>query len=342
MASNSCLEWLLPDNGAPVYKLAAKVLKGYSGEIPVRIFELAEQRATVDFVDWDHECDALVHGLTTAKPGILLRALKPNYGRRMRMTVGHELGHIVIPWHVGTITCDGLTEIVEPAGGSALPLSFRGQESEATAFSSAVLVPYYSLVQDATDNGLDEFFQGLDRYEVSAQATVIRIKELLRPGFVFRGNYGWGLEEDVSGGTQRPPSSVNRAQQLLDAAHESGQFEVGGKQIFWYRLASDEEFVPVADPRTATQLLRDAVAIDRSAPEIQSDRMLSVVNGVVSGALGKIRFRTETEALSHVRQWTAHSEAIPSEVKAAPEFDLYLRRKVEQRLKKLREQGHLG
>lgn len=341
--SASCLEWLLPEQQDPIAKLASRILKGFPTTIPVDIFALTEPYASVDFVDWAYDCDALVHGLNTPRPEILLRTLDRVFDRRLRMTLGHELGHIYIPWHIGSITCDGMTEILEtPAAALGTPYSFRGQEGEATAFSSLVLMPYRALAQDANTKTLSAFFSGLDRYGVSAQATVIRIKTLLRPGFIFRGDYDYGgsITEEASNGTRMPISSLHRTEQLKEAAYESGTFTIGRKRIAWYRVAEIEDFQPVDDPRTTTQLLRAAVSVmtDGGSP---SDKVIASVNGVVSGALSKVRFRTESEALSHVRQWTLHHSSIPPEIRSRGEFDMYLKRKVQERLTKLRASGTL-
>lgn len=341
MAPSSCEGWLLPEREEPAYKLAAKVLQGTPSDVPIDVLAIAQQRADVQFKAWSHDCDALVYGLTASRPGIIVKSLGQNYSRRTRMTIGHELGHIVIPWHLGTISGDGVNAIVETVQENSLSPLYRAQESEATAFASALLMPYASLVSDARDCSLQDFFRGLDRYEVSAQAAIIRIKQLLRPGFVFQGRYTDQLAEDASPGTQRIMANNDRSQQLAGAAFDSGEFTIGGKQVCWYLLASDFEFVSVSDPRSTTQLLRAAIAADSSVPPDAQEQTLRVINGVTSGALSNVRFRNETEALSHVRQWTGHSERIPSNVKVAYEFDLYLRRKVEERLAKLRESSTL-
>lgn len=338
---SGCGQWLLPEEPKPILKFAKRVLRDFHWTIPIDIFTLAQEWATVDFVDWDYDCDALVHGLTSNKPGIMLRTLDSVFDRRLRMTLGHELGHIVVPWHVGTITCDGSNEILETASFPASPFRLRTQEAEATEFSSAVLMPYDALLSDAEEKPLSQFFSGLDRYQTSAHATVIRLTGILRPGFVFRGRYTGTLSEHFSLGTQRLPSSIDRARQLRDAAHESGQFSIGTKVVYWYRLAEIEDFIPVVDDRTTTQILRDAVTRDWARRTPDEEKIAQRINGVVSGALGKVRFSSEDEALSHVRQWTVHHESIPQWVRDSDDFDLYLRRKSAERLSALRLTGAL-
>lgn len=336
-----CSQWLLPEESKPILRLAKRALRDFPWEIPVDIFALAQEWATVDFVDWDYDCDALVHGLTSDKPGIMLRTLDKIFDRRLRMTLGHELGHIVVPWHVGTITCNGANEILETSSFPSAPFRLRIQESEATQFSSAVLMPYESLRRDAEEDSLERFFAGLDRYQTSAHATVIRLTEILRPGFIFRGTYTGTLSEHVSPGTQRLPSSIDRARQLREAAYESGRFSIGSKVVFWYRLAQMDQFQPVVDDRSTTQILRDVVAQDWASRTADEEKLAQRINGVVSGALGRIRFSSEEEALSHVRQWTVHHETIPQWVRDSEDFDLYLRRKSEERIMALRGLGRI-
>lgn len=334
-----CSQWILPEEPKPILKFAKRALRDFPWTIPVDIFALAQDWSTVDFVDWDYDCDALVHGLTSERPGIMLRTLDSVFDRRLRMTLGHELGHIIVPWHVGTITCDGSNEILETASFPASPFRLRTQESEATEFSSAVLMPFEALFRDAEEQPLGQFFAGLDRYQTSAHATVIRLTEILRPGFIFRGRYTGTLTEHYSRGTQRLPSSIDRARQLREAAYESGQFSIGSKVVYWYRLAQMDDFQPVVDDRTTTQILRDVVAQVWANRTPEEEKLAQRINGVVSGALGKIRFSSEEEALSHVRQWTVHHETIPQWVLESEDFDLYLRRKSEERLVALRASG---
>ncbi|WP_428983137.1 ImmA/IrrE family metallo-endopeptidase [Phytohabitans maris] len=50
-------------------------------------------------VDWPYNCDGLTVGLTSgSRPQIFIKSSsnKP----RERFTVGHELGHVLLPWHI--------------------------------------------------------------------------------------------------------------------------------------------------------------------------------------------------------------------------------------------------
>src|SRR4051794_33738780 len=69
---------------------------------PVEIAALLDQYAEIELVDAiPAECDALVIGLNDPKvvrPRVVVNKGKPR--RRMRFSMGHELGHILIPGHV--------------------------------------------------------------------------------------------------------------------------------------------------------------------------------------------------------------------------------------------------
>jgi hypothetical protein len=69
-----------------------------------------------------------------ARPNILINTkLHPV---RQRFTLAHELGHILIPWHTGTIISHTAREISDEA-----KLEYREMEAEANKFAAELLLP---------------------------------------------------------------------------------------------------------------------------------------------------------------------------------------------------------
>lgn len=327
----SCAEWLLEDAASDHTNFAKLILSRYMLTSPVDILEVLRRYADVEFVNWDASCDAVVYGLTSqTRPTVFVKSMDLPSARRLRFTLAHELGHILIPWHLGSSHCD--PSVLSVNSLSTLPGSTERTEAEANEFAGSILLPYSDLRTTAETAGLQELMESLDSYELSPAATLIRVSKLLRPGFTFNGPFGDSWTTMSSPGTKVPNN-----EDLAQSAYDSGQFKIGGKPVMWYLTAPNELVKPDADPRTATQILRDAIS--ETCPEGDAATLFNSVNGIVSGALSKDRHRDVAQAYSHVHQWTRNHENIPTSLRSSPDFDLYLRRKAMQRIDKLQNNG---
>src|SRR5262249_38073414 len=84
-------------------------------------------------MEWPFECDGITVGLTNQRrPKVFLRAT--SHRLRHRFTAAHELGHVVISWHIESITCQASDESdTDYVGGL--------REREASSFGSHILIP---------------------------------------------------------------------------------------------------------------------------------------------------------------------------------------------------------
>src|SRR6266567_4859385 len=118
----------------PELLLARRFARERRLSVPVDVEQLAQR-------DADFSEDDLPEGID----GVLLRWPDPGrvpeivvnrgaHAKRKRFTVAHELGHLVIPWHVGSLACNWL----ESHGDSDIT---RQLEAEANRFASELLMP---------------------------------------------------------------------------------------------------------------------------------------------------------------------------------------------------------
>lgn len=124
--------------------------------------------------------DAVMWGLDThARPTLLVNSVAPS--TRKLFTLGHELGHVSMAWHVGTFSCN--TSVEETADESTGP-TLHGQESEADTFASEILVPrrfVAGLDHDNPASMLDDLLLA----GVSPEAGILSLTRHLPAGYVF-------------------------------------------------------------------------------------------------------------------------------------------------------------
>jgi Zn-dependent peptidase ImmA (M78 family) len=295
--------------------------------------------AEVRVEDWKFDCDAIAVGLAPIsgdeRPAVFVKKDIPY--RRFRFTLAHELGHIRLGWHIGVLSCKpSYSEFsLEPTAPLTRETLRTGRlaaemEGEATRFASHLLIPQ-SLVEAAASSTDDvgKTLEALEMADVSALAAVMRLSQCLLPGFLFE------ISEEDSWRTVRSsgthvPSSVRRGKKLTDHSHSHGSLNFAGRKIRWYQFSSFQSSAVTSDPRSATDLLRAAIAKETTS-SLTADQLFLKINGVVGGMLSRDRFSTEDQALAILEQRFA-SETGYRSVTDSPEFAAYLKKKATERL----------
>jgi len=118
----------------PEEKMAQRVLKRHGLEPPFDLEALVQEYATVEKRLFPFPADGISIGIDgTSKPQIIINTRNPN--TRQRFTLAHELGHVIIPWHTGTIISH--TKYLDPS----FKLEYREMEAEANRFAAELLLP---------------------------------------------------------------------------------------------------------------------------------------------------------------------------------------------------------
>lgn len=330
---------MLPPSSDPAARCAATLADRLDLNPPIDIDAVAARYCDVEFLTWPYACDALAVGLASLRPSVFIR--RNNQGaRRRRFTLAHELGHVVLPWHVGLTACVPVTTSFDadplgPAPVSKLLTQTRiaEQEAEATRFAGALLVPRRFIESHADTGGIGEAIRSLNRTNISAIAGILSLSQNLLPGFCFIIDEDEeGLRTVTSSGTSIPPSDDRRPLEarLRDKARDFGEAHVSGRRVLWYQLAVQTEFVLPEDARSTTQILRDSVA--GTTPPTEVPVLLMRINGIVGGILSKEeRAQNEAQALS-ILEYRFGSDPELNHLLQQEDFCLYLCRKASERI----------
>ena len=314
------------------------LIRRMSIDVPVNIEEVAANYCEIKLLSWPFACDALAVGLSSGRPSVFVRRNNQS-PRRRRFTIAHELGHVVLPWHVGRIACTPARTAFDveslrliPTDGPPSPIRIGEQESEATRFASALLIPRIFIEASAETGTLGDVVESLNKANVSAIAAIIALKHNLLPGFCFLVDEDEdGYRTITSSGTNLPTRYGGGRQiaGLREKAVYAGESWLAGRRVLWFQLATQEQFTLREDPRTTSQLLRDAIA--RHVADNDSVRAFNRINGIVGGMLSRDRAQNEAQAMAMLsHRFEDDSEFF--DIFRDSDFDLYLRRKASERI----------
>jgi hypothetical protein len=318
-------DWLIRPTADPAARCAATVVERHDLKPSVEVDAVADKYCDVQDVAWPFECDALAVGLDTLRPTVLMRK-GGNRALRRRFTMAHELGHVILAWHIGRMICSPVR--------AAFDAGVTEQESEANRFASALLVPRRFLEERAAES-LGSAVDALNEAQISAAAAVLALTRNLLPCFSFlidEDEDGFRLISSsgtvVPGGVSRGPQVA----QLRDEAYESGESVLSGRRVLWFQFAEQTNFSVPDDPRDTTRILLGALASALPARDIE--KLYRRINGIVGGMLGKQeRAQSETQALAVLEQRFATDPEL-GHLMEIPDFRLYLRRKAADRVRR--------
>lgn len=116
----------------PVEKMAARVLLRHKLQPPYDLDALVQNYADIEQRHFPFDADGVTVGIGGDKTPLILINSSPPITRK-KFTLAHELGHIIIPWHTGTIVSH-----INPDG---VNVEYREMESEANQFAAELLIP---------------------------------------------------------------------------------------------------------------------------------------------------------------------------------------------------------
>jgi Zn-dependent peptidase ImmA (M78 family) len=117
----------LPLSLAPARTAAATLVNRLDLHPPVKVHDLVSNYAELEQVNWPGEnVDAVMLRRGTEKPMVFYKSHDPR-GLRERFTLGHELGHLILPWQIGNATCVVSDDVQD---------SVSSDEAEANMFAS--------------------------------------------------------------------------------------------------------------------------------------------------------------------------------------------------------------
>jgi len=177
----------------PEEKFACRLLERHNLIPPYDLEELVSLYAEVDFLDFPNDADGISLGLKQHdKPRIYINSSRPEV--RRRFTLAHELGHVIIPWHIGNMVSHTDVRRNEEETDFDCQLSrgddfeYRQIEGEANRFAAELLIPTSWLVKILKTVDTFNFEEALKEViqlsETSRDTALIKVFNALPPGYI--------------------------------------------------------------------------------------------------------------------------------------------------------------
>jgi hypothetical protein len=299
-------------------RLAARLVEKKNLVPPVDIRGMLQEYAEVIDTSWPYSSvDALVSGIGSgSRPRVFLR--REAHRRRQLFTMAHELGHILIPWHVGSDACHPAYDVVG--------LPSYGQEEQADIFAGGVMLPdrWVGHLLRTHGQDMDSLLNESQTAGLSAIATVLGLRRNLFAGWVFIVH---GPEHDrlvCTPGTNVLDYATNRTDLRGDAL-DFGVVELNGRRVSWYRLYEVADMPKLdGDQRTNTEVLR-TVLQDVAGDPKTAQKLEQRINGKIGGILRASAGRSPHEMFTALEYRFAQDGY--EHLLAYPDFRAWLARK---------------
>lgn len=272
----------------PVEKMAARLLSRHGLTPPYDLEALVLNYASVELHHFPVNADGITIGIGgEKKPQILINSDSPE--TRRKFTLAHELGHIVIPWHTGTI--------VSHLGKIEANTEYRQMESEANQFAAELLLPS-SWIRDKEKNisSVEKFIKNiLDDSGASRDAALIKIFNTIDLPIICTEVDKEGLIISCyrSGSSPSSASLIGRninEDRIFSTSSSEERFELGDRSyVAW--VFSIDIFIET-DPRPWREVLNQILE------ETNSQSLLLSINAILPSKYNSNKDKTEAELCS--------------------------------------------
>lgn len=265
-------------------KLARRVVDKYGLKPPIDVEKLVSERAKLVFAEIPvRGVDGICLNLKALGKEQTVIVNSENPSSRQRFTLAHELGHILIPWHTGSVV-DSLDH--EEVGGIE---GYWSMEQEANAFAAELLMPleWVREVLDKTEDLARVHRRVAKECDVSLHAAAIRLVNILpknvvyavaRDGVVeFAGRSEGTLANAMAYDSAFNPDAYDYAESHYTVAYAN-------RDVHWWTLPQRIS-VADADHRDWRTIL-DEIVDDLAMADEDEQQFKKSVNGVIAYANG--------------------------------------------------------
>jgi Zn-dependent peptidase ImmA (M78 family) len=249
---------------------------------PINVLKIAALYASVEEKIFPVDIDGLCLDLKKLgkRPMIWLNAKLPHH--RKRFTLAHEIGHVVIPWHSGSIVDDLDGE--DPGERSA----YREMEAEANRFASELLMPqaWSAALCERAEHMRGAMHTIAQVADVSLQAAYLRTIQCGPAGYLAAGvQNGTIIFSAKTRGTKGSAPNVGMPIADLDmpAYQDAEILNYSSVAYHWWKARMEIEI-----PDCPDQPWRDILIqiTDNIEPE-QTFDVHQRLNAIIGNALGK-------------------------------------------------------
>ena len=259
---------------------ARSLTRRYRLHPPVDVAALVQQYARLEFKRIPFtSVDGVSLNLKVSgrKPKVIVNSA--NSHARQRFTLAHELGHIIIPWHTGTI--------IDELDPSVSFGEWYEREQEANAFAAELLIPsewLENLIATERDLGRLHAYV-ITTCDISAQAAAINLIKRLprniicaaeRNGVVeFSGHTEGSTAHRPAWGEELPPNPYQYVEDYYSFTSQS-------RRIHWWRIPT--EVTLAANDRRSWREILDQVVAESGVPPGQRHTVKQSITAVISAA----------------------------------------------------------
>ncbi|MBS7422405.1 ImmA/IrrE family metallo-endopeptidase [Pseudomonas syringae] len=297
--------------------MARRVLARRNLLPPFDLNALATEYGELDYLDLPYEVDGITIGIGSAqKPRILVNASAP--ATRRKFTLAHELGHIVIPWHTGTI--------ISHLDSHQTDAAYMQMEAEANRFAAELLMPADWLTEqfESTDTVEAYFRKVQDLVGASREAMFYKLfKSLPTPiicvqvdndSRVLNGQRSPSAPSVLSAGALAGPSCF-----IADNRYE--EFEIDGQRfVSWWFVGRE---IKEIDPRPWRAIYSDILNETGMQGSLQS------ISAILAGACNKNKAQSEHDICGAVYRAFSNYERYETVVNH-PLFEQYVIKRVRE------------
>lgn len=248
---------------------------------------IANEYADLKYIPIPFEIDGVSANLKRPgiRPSIIVNNERPK--KRQRFTLAHEIGHVLIPWHMGTIF-----DITD--GTSSSGIDYWDMEAEANAFATELLMPstWIRDLLSSNENIAQLNEEIMNQAAVSAVAATLRLRSVLPPGYVFivKNNDGVVTYSGRSEGTHASTASVGEYCDIEnDYIHAQNifWFETDWEECTWIKMP-DAMPLPSMEYRPWRDVLEEI--LDNITDDIEKrNKLRNQLNGVLGYANGVVK-----------------------------------------------------
>lgn len=272
----------------PVEKMAARLLARHNLRPPYDLEALASKYATVEQHHFPLDADGVTIGIGGEnKPQILINSNSPE--TRRKFTLAHELGHIIIPWHTGTI--------VSHLGKIEASEEYRRMESEANQFAAELLLPSSWISEKESEfSSVENLISSiLDDSGASRDATLIKIFNTVELPIICAGINGEGEIIDYfrSGSSPTSVSLIGRKvdeEKVFSTSKVEECFRLGDRSYQAWVFSCGE--FSETDPRPWRDVLNQILE------ETDSKNLLPSINAILPSKYNSNKDKSESELCS--------------------------------------------
>ncbi len=247
---------------------------------------------------------------------------------RKRFTLAHELGHILIPWHLGSI----IDNVDLPDTGSST--SYWEMEKEANSFAAELLMPdvWLDKLLDDEEDLAAAHKTVAKECGVSGLAAAIRMASFLMPGVIYAAEKGGVVQySGKSEGTVASSLTWGHPFHPKSYAYasEHNKEKYGGVKLHWWVLPP-EISIDTTDGRSWRDILNQILS-DICDSDLAAVKLKQSVNGVAafanSTAKRSPKYSPSSVASACIQRFNDRDEY--NEFASHPDFEAYVQKRSE-------------